>query len=224
MKENRLISMVEFVDQISEYTHESHNYKRGCDLMYNYKDFLNQTLNIGMFVPAVFDGGKWVVLEEPKVDKHNDDWFSDAEEFEQAKDKVIFEGFEICNYKGNEFYNSVSNNDGLILNFDGFEKVQPPDPIESIIKYKPTLTKYGQKQSGLCNGMKELSQPKDNWISVEDRLPNIYKKPYNSQRIKYYQTIAKNYNISETTVMSIFNDACDWYKQLIKPLPEPPKK
>ena len=100
-----------------------------------------------------------------------------------------------------------------------------PKEVESYIKaLKEAIKIKDNTVAKAISKIKELSQPKDNWISVEDRLPNIYKKPYNSQRIKYYQTIAKNYNISETTVMSIFNDACDWYKQLIKPLPEPPKK
>ena len=61
MKENRLISMVEFVDRQAE------NYENEHECFYfcvDYAKFLNQPLNIGQFVPAFFDGGKWVVLEE----------------------------------------------------------------------------------------------------------------------------------------------------------------
>ena len=166
MKENRLISIGERNFQVESWIKENNKVEKeqdftrsiALDWIFQYTKFCIQPLNIGMFVPAVFDGGKWVVLEEPYTkeikyrnerDELNELYWSDYKQYQTSLDNVIFEGFEICNYKGNEFYNSVSNNDGLILNFDGFEKVQPPDPIESIIKYNPTLTKYGQQQSGL---------------------------------------------------------------------------
>ena len=175
MKENRLISMVEYIKCIkfAPPKHEdSYDYKQnpfGYKYSYicQYSDFLTQTLNISMFVPAVFDGGKWVVLEEPKVDKHNDDWFSDAEEFEQAKDKVIFEGFEVVKsmYKQTERV-FVVNRSGLVANRKLiFHSGKVEDNFlfkdlttQDLIKHNPTLTKYGQQQSGLCNGMKEESK------------------------------------------------------------------
>ena len=66
MKEKELISMVEFVlkqDETLINPKSSTEHSDKLELSYNliqlYAEFLNQPLNIGQFVPAVFDGGKW---------------------------------------------------------------------------------------------------------------------------------------------------------------------
>ena len=49
------------------------------------------------------------------------------------------------------------------------------------------------------------------------KLPDIYSNGnYNTQRIKEYQRIAKDYNIEEETIRDIFNKGADFYKELIK--------
>lgn len=49
MKTDNLKTMTEFVRGILDYTHESHNYERGIDLLKWYSDLLNEPLNINMF-------------------------------------------------------------------------------------------------------------------------------------------------------------------------------
>lgn len=75
------------------------------DKMVSFAKFLNSPLNLGMFVPAKLVDGVWVVLEEPlKMDyipfegrqtKHPIECYeSDLKEYQEAKDRVLFEGFE----------------------------------------------------------------------------------------------------------------------------------
>ena len=64
--------------------------------------------------------------------------------------------------------------------------------------------------------MSEYSEQNERPTRTPSILPNIYKEPYNSIRIKAQQLMAKNWNISESTVLNIFNDACDWQKSLLE--------
>jgi len=50
--------------------------------------------------------------------------------------------------------------------------------------------------------------------SVSSSLPNVYKEPHNSERIKFYKHLSETMNISEYATRHIFNEACDWYKTL----------
>ena len=150
MKENRLISMVEFVDRQAE------NYENEHECFYfcvDYAKFLNQPLNIGQFVPAVFDGGKWVVLEEPKdyerylMMESDDnwiqlfgDWYNKCRQYQQAKDNVIFEGWEMTVYVHGVWW---VEKDGYCVKSDNKWTIQ------DLIKYKPILTKYVQQQAVL---------------------------------------------------------------------------
>jgi len=77
----------------------------------DYANFLNQPLNISMFVPAKLVDGEWVVLKEPKGVKccsgilkdcycRGDLQFvyEDVQEYQIAKENVIFEGFELVEF------------------------------------------------------------------------------------------------------------------------------
>lgn len=146
MKENRLISLNRFTLSQLENDENEHECFYFC---VDYANFLNQPLNISMFVPAVFDDGKWVVLEIPiKLnDKDSEVFYSasdkEIEQYQQAKDKVIFEG---CIIADNELWFDAQK----IAKF-AFGKwiFIESETIQDLIKYKPTLTKYGQQQSGL---------------------------------------------------------------------------
>lgn len=75
-------------------------------LIENYAKFLKQPLKLEMFVPCDEDGN---ILEEPNIDHskyytiQNNGYLDrvmfndDVEIYEQAKEKVLFEGFEIVN-------------------------------------------------------------------------------------------------------------------------------
>lgn len=135
MKE--LISMVDFV--LTE--NATNNYGHTLGRILNYAEFLNTPLNIGMFVPAVKVDGKWVVLEKPKEENYifgvgdkprkmilDHQYNKDLEQYQKAKDNVLFEGKEIV-VNIWEFYENKT--------------------IQSLIKHKYTLTKKGLEISGL---------------------------------------------------------------------------
>ena len=73
----------------------------------NYAKFLKQPLKLEMFVPCDEDGN---VLEEPKieeeyVDEHTTQIFAQYQyDLDKAKEKVLFEGFKIYDYKLNVFF------------------------------------------------------------------------------------------------------------------------
>ena len=77
------------------------------DYIHNYAKFLKQTLKLEMFVPCDEDGN---VLEEPKieeeyVDEHTTQIFAQYQyDLDKAKEKVLFEGFKIYDYKLNVFF------------------------------------------------------------------------------------------------------------------------
>jgi len=95
-----------------------------------YANFLNQPLNISMFVPAKLVDDKWVVLEEPQPIKRDSClWFLENEEYRQAKENVIFEGFEILD----GFKNIIKYRDKKLIFLKDF------DIIEDLIPFQLTL-------------------------------------------------------------------------------------
>lgn len=152
MKKNELISNTSYGVRLRELVIDDLiDFEYYYELRDTYDGFLLTELNISMFVPAIFEGGKWVVLEEPKVDKHNDDWFSDAEEFEQAKDKVIFDGFEVVfkNQYGQEYYVIERAERIMCFTKDGLWYFGNETTIQDLTKKNLTLTPRGMKDSGI---------------------------------------------------------------------------
>ena len=49
-KQNRLISLIDFVSEISDYYHESKNSERALELIFNYNEFLKQPIKERMFI------------------------------------------------------------------------------------------------------------------------------------------------------------------------------
>ena len=112
----KLISMTSFVLEIekSSYTQtekyriiEWENKCQAFDKIINYAKFVKQPLKLEMFVPCDEDGN---VLEEPKieeeyVDEHTTQIFAQYQyDLDKAKEKVLFEGFKIYDYKLNIFF------------------------------------------------------------------------------------------------------------------------
>jgi hypothetical protein len=111
-----LKSMVQFVleqKETPEYeTNEGYWYfleSQKLGYIRQHAELLSQQPNIGMFVPAVCEDGVWRVLEEPEkvslyeltVGEH-----SDMITYQQAKSKVLFDGFRLVGY-GFEWDKSV---------------------------------------------------------------------------------------------------------------------
>ena len=155
----KLISMTDFVLE-QEKLNQKNTSRLAC-LCANYAQFLKQPLTLGMFVPCDLDGN---VLEEPS--KKDMEWFKGLAygdfscdytrifEFIEAKERVLFEGFEI---KVSNITNNLQN-DFLIISetneiighenkdqwfFNSYKKV------EDLINYDLTLTETAIKQIGL---------------------------------------------------------------------------
>jgi len=158
----KLVSMIDKIFSEDDRTHkvlgDAFKYCRIRD----YATFLNQPLNLGMFVPAIEVDGKWEVLEEPmRYGVRSTDWeqfqiTKKHQQYQQAKDRVLFEGFEITKVDDLGYYDLI--NETAII-----EVYNPLDAetefldildnglykINDLIKYAPTLTAKGQELSGL---------------------------------------------------------------------------
>jgi len=119
MENNKLISHPEYEDLIDLPTVSDIEFRIKSR---KYRNFLKQPLELWMFVPCDENGN---VLEEPKRDKDTytqdlgvlqDYDVIEVEEYNEAKDKVLFEGFEVCN-RQDELICLVCNNEHLILFF-----------------------------------------------------------------------------------------------------------
>lgn len=97
------------------------------DKIRSYANFLKQPLALWMFVPCKLVDGVWVVLEEKKP--FQDNYF----EFQQAKERCLFEGFGVR--KGNWLSNG---------NIDIDEEFCQGLSIESLVKYNLELTQKAQ--------------------------------------------------------------------------------
>jgi len=97
----KLISMTDFV-LTDKYTSTGHKM---------YAEFLKQSLTLGMFVPCDLDGN---VLEEPKRDFEEDEvsergrcedaFYEDNNDYQEAKERVLFKGFE---FKGESDFSFI---------------------------------------------------------------------------------------------------------------------
>ena len=101
-----LIPMTDFVNNVGNMeNYPSH--EKALSWIYNYATFLKQHLKLEMFVPCDEDGN---VLEDPKIkeeeiDEHTTQIFAQYQyDLDKAKEKVLFEGFKIYDYKLNVFF------------------------------------------------------------------------------------------------------------------------
>lgn len=145
----KLISMVEFVREQGNLRYEGPDQEREDLGLYkyvnrtnNYANFLSQLLELWMFVPCDSEGN---VLEEPKkyslflkgiTNGETEEHLRACEQYQAAKDRVLFKGFEyLCEmtfrYKG-----SVIIINGL-------------NTIESLYNLDITLTQTALNQIGL---------------------------------------------------------------------------
>jgi len=100
--------------------------------------FGKQPLEIWQFVPCKLVDGVWAVLEEPNKYTSN---LEINDEYQQAKDRCLFEGFEYDKYG----FSVLKNKKGC--GFD--EEYMTEHTIEDLVKYNLELTKTAQKQLGL---------------------------------------------------------------------------
>lgn len=153
-----LISMVGFLEQ---------NLKTGylttqLQIIHKYKDFLKQPLELWMFIPCKLVDGVWVALGEPKRWKDylgypdsfdgNLEWY-ELYDYEEAKDRVLLDGFETEANPGFENFVPLLLN-GVYIGFSFDKSKQQFHPvkertIEYLVKHNLELTPTALKQIGL---------------------------------------------------------------------------
>jgi len=97
--------------------------------------FLNQPLELWMFIPCDLIIGKIVILIEG--DEH----------YQQAKERCLFEGFElsVCKEAILDNNNTIRMHKGNTFSLNG----KQVSIIKDLVKYNLTLTQTAQKQIGL---------------------------------------------------------------------------
>ena len=138
----KLISMTDYVLNMEK---AIDNRKLCLVYIVSYANFLKQPLTLGMFVPCDEEGN---VLEEyikTTHENHLDKYsicrhISKTEiKYQQAKDKVLFEGFEICN--------RTSNIDCVVCKDDHISlKLLKGKTVEDLIYLNLKLTPNAIKQ------------------------------------------------------------------------------
>lgn len=122
----KLISMTDFVLEKQRFKEDSDT---AIFKITNYANFLKHPLKLEMFVPCDEDGN---VLEEPskKIYLASISYAqlinSDLVQYQQAKEKVLFEGFE-------NYFFELKEHDVFVLN----EKIfSTKDLVENLLEYK----------------------------------------------------------------------------------------
>lgn len=148
--------MTEFV---LEQGNPSNSDSEFADKVMAYANFLSQPLEIWMFIPCDEDGN---VLEEPKdyadileqgSRVYHYDNIIEARKFQQAKERVLFEGFYVqTNYseKTKKTYKYVRNKFPHVFSFEQLKN----NTIDSLLtsfkeEFQLTLTQTAIKQIGL---------------------------------------------------------------------------
>jgi hypothetical protein len=120
-----------------------------CEYRYlrnKFDEFLKQPLELWQFVPCKLVDGVCIVLEEPVFDEllpmnEMDEIYN---EYQEAKERVLFEGFEIEKGIDDDMLYFGDTYLGFISEFTNKNQT-----IEYLIKYKPKLTQNALKQIGL---------------------------------------------------------------------------
>ncbi len=152
--ENKLISMVDFVlDQNSKWSSDG-----ALRNIVKYATFLKQPLKLGFFVPCDGNGN---VLEEPNSDKvpnmppdlQYDYWNEWNRDYQKAKDRVLFEGFEVIGQSEGFCEIELKNGDFWMTFVEGeikvtnqFNQEYSVHVIEDLIQEDSTLTASAIKQ------------------------------------------------------------------------------
>jgi len=130
----RLIGMTDFVLEKSK----SINHPRTINIVIDYAKFLKKPLELWMFIPCYFRDGIWIPYAKDTL-LNTIDLFN---ELEQAKERCLFEGFEVGVYPLERF---VMHQDGFGFVIDDLKK----QTIENLVKYNLQLTKTAEKLIGL---------------------------------------------------------------------------
>ena len=93
--------MTDFVlEQLNEENSRTRPIRSVLNALEGYANFLKQPLKLEMFVPCDEKGN---VLEDPYFDGENSQYYgAEKDYYEKAKEKVLFEGFEVIHERDND--------------------------------------------------------------------------------------------------------------------------
>jgi len=145
---NKLVPMTDFVIEqmyIDNFDEDT------LKIIYNYAKFLKQKIELWMFFPCKLVEGIWVLLEEPKENDLCGSFldmqtgFHDEKEYQEAKERCLFEGFKIID-KGNFYF--IEKKDSLL--WYRLLKKNSKATIEDLLKFSNVeLTPTARIQIGL---------------------------------------------------------------------------
>ena len=95
-------------------------------------NFLKQPITVGMFIPTDLEGN---ILEIPQYNSNEQELEKLHLKYQQAKERVIFEGFELDKRGGAKDENNYID-----------EEFCDGKTIEDLVEFNLTLTEYGSKQ------------------------------------------------------------------------------
>ncbi len=124
----------------------------------NFDLFLSQTLELWMFVPCDEDGNVLKIIPFYEHKKGSDFEAMQHLKYNKAKERCLFEGFEVESVNENIIWITIKNFNSDNSNFSIQYAIKSRSfhysfneykTIEDLIKYKPLLTVTAQKQIGL---------------------------------------------------------------------------
>jgi len=152
----KLISMTDFVleQELELRNYFEYDNREALVKIFNYAHFLKQPLELWMFVPCKLVDGVWVVLDaEPcslgmcaKGNPFYDVYLESKKEYQQAKERCLFDGFEYKHIKTTyDNYYIINNKNITWLSWNNLKT------IESLLNYNQDLqlTQTAIKQLGL---------------------------------------------------------------------------
>ena len=136
----KLIPMVDFILEQNEIHYTIQSEEQAFYIIVNYANFLKQPLELWMFVPCDDNGN--VIDVNNRYETENDHLNIELDNsFIQAKERVLFDGFELKGETELSWIFSLNNNFPVMI----FKKYT----IENLSKLNITLTKSAIKQIGL---------------------------------------------------------------------------
>jgi hypothetical protein len=163
----KLISMISFVKkqgnigmEIQSIGHQQSDRARRFYLIQKYADFLLKDIGIGMVVPCDEFGN---ILEEPNQDNYafcsvnGENYEYDLLKYQNAKDRVLFKGFKVCDYKHGSLYSKTITDETGLIHLFWFDKITETwglshglTTIENLVIFNSIeLTETALKEIGL---------------------------------------------------------------------------
>lgn len=140
---NKLISNTEFGDYLESIGVSNSCYRMNRKL---FDKFLSKKLSLEMFVPCKLVEGVWLPIEYPN---HLVTCNQSIVEYQKAKDRCLFKGFQLGEFSSTIEHKSVGNIFVMYKSNGVWFKNTNGETIEDLTRYNLTLTASAKKQIGL---------------------------------------------------------------------------